>query len=147
LSIHGVNNIRSKVVLRIRSADRSDCQAITTIHIANWRITYKNDLSDEYLASDIITDRSQLWAARFSHPSTNQYILVAEDQGQIIGFACAYGQESDRWGTFLDNLHVLPSRQGQQIGTTLLHAVAETSNRLYPDVGLYLWVLQSNNAA
>ena len=38
--------------------------------------------------------------------------MVAEEAGRVLGFACAYGREDERWGTLLDNLHVDPECNG-----------------------------------
>jgi ribosomal protein S18 acetylase RimI-like enzyme len=133
--------------MRVRDARWSDCLAIAEVHAASWRVAYKGALSDEYLAGDLVADRRQLWESRLSEPPKQQHVFVAEQSDQLVGFACAYGKESTEWGTFLNNIHVTPTVQGRGVGTVLLHATAERCVSLYGQVGLYLWVLQSNTKA
>ncbi len=84
-----------------------------------------------------------------------QIILVAEDKGELLGFACAYINEDTNWGSFLNNIHVKQAMHRRGVGTALLNAVAkrcttpvsglnaatDTSQRLY------LFVIQANIAA
>lgn len=131
----------------IRTADQSDCHAIAELHAASWRFAYKGALADKYLARDVVADRRQLWESRLSEPAKQQHVLVAEQDHQLIGFVCVHGDESGEWGSFLDNIHVTQSMHGQGIGTVLLHATAKLCASLYGEVGLYLWVVQSNAKA
>lgn len=132
------------VTLRIRAAGLSDCLPIAELHAASWRLAYRGALSDEYLAGDIVADRLQLWRARLSAPVAHQHVLVAEQDERMIGFACAFGGHSARWGSLLDNLHVAQASQRRGAGRLLLHRMAACCASLHADAGLHLWVLQSN---
>jgi GNAT superfamily N-acetyltransferase len=78
-----------------------------------------------------------------SDPPRNQFVVVAEDDAGVIGFACAYG-DYDREGSFLDNIHADPQRHGEGIGTGLLMAVVEWCREHYADCGLHLKVMERN---
>jgi ribosomal protein S18 acetylase RimI-like enzyme len=62
----------------------------------------------------------------------------------MMGFACAYVDEDARWGSMLDNLHVLPTRKGQRIGSKLIANVASWCSGTCPGAGLFLFVLERN---
>ncbi|MEX0958496.1 MAG: GNAT family N-acetyltransferase [Burkholderiales bacterium] len=110
----------------------------------SWRTAYRGALSDAYLDGPIESERAELWRARLTQPAANQFVVIAESRGQAVGFACAYGGEDPQWGTFLDNLHVLPEFKRQGIGAQLMREVAAWSARTWPGQGIYLWVLASN---
>jgi GNAT superfamily N-acetyltransferase len=131
----------------LRSAIPADASAIAALHVASWRSAYRGALRDEFLAGPIVADRDAVWAERFRSPPANQHVVVAEENGQIVGFACAYAGDHPEWGSLLDNLHVSRSLQRRGLGTALLRHVALWCAATAPRLGLYLWVLQSNRSA
>lgn len=143
--------------LQIAQAQRPDARAIAFIHAESWRVNYRGAMTDSFLDGGVVRDRMDLWQDRLSAPGPNQLILVARRNvgperaegglADIIGFACAYFGDDQRWGTLLDNLHVVPGAQGQGIGAALLSGVARWSHSRDPQVGLYLWVLDQNQKA
>ncbi len=130
--------------MRIRIALPTDAQNIAEIHAASWRYAYRGALSDDYLAGDIATERSEVWAKRFQSAPPSQHVVVAEIDEQIVGFACAYANKDSHWGALLDNIHVMQSMQRRGIGMKLIGAVARWCESTSPPEGLFLWVLQSN---
>ena len=94
----------------IRLAGSKDSTEIAALHAASWRTSYHGVLGDEYLDRRILSERTGVWRERFRAPHPTQYVVVAEERDAIVGFACAYGSEHDRWGTKLDNLHISPSK-------------------------------------
>jgi GNAT superfamily N-acetyltransferase len=130
--------------MHLRTAVPSDALQIAALHAASWRHAYRGVLSDEYLAEQIASERAAFWAKCLGSGSPSQFIVVAEAESQIAGFACAYANADARWGTLLDNIHVSQARQGKQIGTRLIGAIAQWCVSTTSDKGLFLWVLQSN---
>ena len=128
----------------IRIAGSNDSTAIAALHAESWRNSYRGILADDYLDGRILLERIGVWCERFRAPKPRQYVVVAEDQGALVGFACAYGNADDRWGTNLDNIHVLPTGKRKGIGSTLIANVASWSSRNYPGKGLFLWVFERN---
>lgn len=128
----------------IRPAGREDAEAIARLHAESWRIAYRGIFRDEFLDGDVFADRSAVWRRRLSAPEKNQLVLVAEAQGELCGFVCAYGNEDSEYGTFIDNLHVRADRKRSGIGKRLMQAVAIWSRQNYPDSGIYLSVLEPN---
>ncbi len=135
------------MAVRVRVATVSDADAVGALHAASWRYAYRGALSDEYLSGDDVElDRMHLWRTRLAEPSERQHLLLAEDVGRLLGFVCFYGNESEEWGSYLNNLHVARTAQGLGIGRLLLHSTAELCGSAYSG-GLYLWVVQSNTQA
>jgi ribosomal protein S18 acetylase RimI-like enzyme len=131
----------------IREARADDIERIARLHAESWRVAYRGMYSDAYLDGDVFADRLQVWQERLGSPKPNQYVIVAEDGGNIAGFACAYGDDDPKWGTLLDNLHVHPEGKRRGVGTQLIAAAAHWSAREYPASGFYLWVLEGNAPA
>lgn len=133
--------------MKIRSAALEDAKKIAALHAASWRVAYRGALTDEYLEHDADADRQSLWLHRLQAPRDDQFVVIAEDQREVLGFACLFAQEHEEWGSLLDNIHVSRGCQGRGIGTALLAAVAQWCSARAPASGVYLWVLQSNVAA
>lgn len=131
----------------IRPATPADADRIAHVHAESWRTAYRGALSDAYLSGPIDAERAQVWRERFANPPAGQYAAVAQVDGEIVGFVCAYGGHDAQWGTFIDNLHVLPGHKGHGIGRTLMQDAAAWSARTHPGHGMYLWVLESNAPA
>jgi GNAT superfamily N-acetyltransferase len=130
--------------MRLREATLADADAIAGLHADSWRNTYRGAYSDEYLDGPVFEDRLRVWLERLSSPAPNQHVIVAEDDGAIVGFACSYGDESAELGTLLDNLHVRRDLQKTGIGKRLVIEIARWCAANYPDSGLWLGVLEQN---
>lgn len=127
-----------------RDATAVDTAGIAKLHADSWRLHYRGAFTDEYLDGEIFEEREAVWRERLSAPARNQYVVVAEDAGELVGFACAYGADDERWGTLLDNVHVRADRQSSGLGARLISYVAKWSAANHPRCGLYLWVLGQN---
>ena len=130
--------------VQVRPALPDDAAQIAALQVASWREAYRGILSDTYLERDIVSERSALWTQRFESTSPDQFVVVAEVEREIVGFACAYAGVDDQCGTLLDNIHVSSGYQGKGVGTNLVGAVAHWCSLTSPHPGLFLWVLQSN---
>jgi GNAT superfamily N-acetyltransferase len=132
--------------IRYRHGTVADAAAIADLHARSWRATYRGSYRDEYLDGPVDAERLQVWTARLSDPAPNQLVIVAEDEGRIVGFACAYGAY-DADGSFLDNLHADPDRHGEGIGSGLLRTVVDWCRAHHAGCGLHLKVFERNTKA
>lgn len=130
-----------------RFAAIEDAPSIAELHARSWRATYRGAYRDEYLDGPLDDERLTVWTARLSDPPPNQLVVVAEENRQPVGFACAFGGHDRAWGSFLDNIHADPQRHREGIGTRLFTSVVDWCRECYPTHGLYLSVLDRNTNA
>jgi GNAT superfamily N-acetyltransferase len=133
--------------MQIRDARPSDLDPIAQLHAQSWRLAYRGILSDAFLNGDLVAERTALWRERFDTPADRQSIVVAEKDGALLGFACAFGAHDAQWGSLLENLHVAPEHKGSGIGTQRVRHVARWCADTQAAEGLHLWVLAGNTAA
>jgi len=132
-------------MLTLREGTGGDAAAIARLHAESWRSAYRGMLSDEYLDHRVHHERAALWQRRFSEQAEKPFfVILAETETELAGFACAFPDEHPTYGAYLDNLHVVPQRTGQRIGRRLLTAVAERLLANERRGGLYLWVIEQN---
>ena len=130
-----------------RLATTHDCDTIAKIHTTNWKKHYRGICPDHYLDYRVEQDRLNVWRNRFASNNPKQHVVVAEDKGRVIGFVCSFLDAHPEYGTYLDNLHVLPGYQGQGIGKALMNQAGAYVQLHRPDTSLYLHVLTRNTAA
>lgn len=142
--LEAARHIADTPTLEIRDATEFDAQVVADLHARSWRSAYRGALSDAYLEGPIEAERLQVWRQRLTRPAANQFVAIAWQGARALGFVCLYGDEDAQWGSFVDNLHVLPECKRQGIGAQLMRRAAQWSLERYPSAGLYLWVLGSN---
>jgi GNAT superfamily N-acetyltransferase len=134
--------------MTIRLADPSDAAAIARLHAASWQTAYRGILRDDFLSGPVLSNRRELWDARFAQPSAaDQIVLVDDCAGEIQGFACAFLDADPDWGTLLDNLHVIPNLKGKGLGRRLLSEVARRVLLRASASRLHLWAYEQNLGA
>ena len=134
--------------LTYRQATSADAEAIASLHTVNWREAYRGILPDAYLDGPIVGERLDLWRSRFASPGADRhFVLLAESEGDLVGFVCVLLDEEPQWGACLDNLHVLPGWRSRGIGRELFGRAARWSMSTEPGWGLHLWVLEANLGA
>jgi ribosomal protein S18 acetylase RimI-like enzyme len=130
----------------IRTATPDDAEAVARLHADSWRRHYRGAYSDAFLDGDVLSDRLAVWEARLAAPG-GSLTLLAEDDGGPVAFVHAVFDEDPLWGSLIDNLHVTPARQRSGAGRALMERAAEAVAENAAGRGLYLWVLQQNDAA
>jgi GNAT superfamily N-acetyltransferase len=133
--------------MEYRPASARDIEAIARLHAESWRRHYRGALADAYLDGAVGADRLAVWTDRLTEPGPNQYTIVAEADGALVGFAHTVLDEDPTWGALLDNLHVVYARKRAGIGTRLVAEAAGFVLERTPSTGLFLWVLEQNIAA
>lgn len=134
-------------MLQLRPAGYNDFTAISQVHAESWKNAYRGILSDEYLDKEVDADRLKYWIGKRDHPPAGQQILLAENDNTIIGFNCFYLDESAEFGSFIDNLHVLPPYQKTGAGRQLMKASAKVMEQSAKSRKMYLWVFEANQNA
>lgn len=134
-------------MITYRLATYADHIDIADIHATSWQQHYKEILTADYLADEVHHDRLSVWQKRLGLAISNQYVIVATDGGQIVGFACGYLDYDEHYAHYLDNLHVRDSHRGQGIGRTLMHHIANRIAAKSQTQALFLWVFEQNTAA
>ena len=135
---------RADVVFRRAGAD--DAGPVAGLHADSWRRHYRGAYAGAFLDGDVERDRLQVWNERLSRRDGTTATILAEDDGHVVGFVHVVFDEDDRYGSLIDNLHVVADRKRGGIGTQLMaHAAAAVAARA--SGGLYLWVLEQNTAA
>jgi ribosomal protein S18 acetylase RimI-like enzyme len=134
-------------MIEYRSAKPSDAEAIAYLHARSWRENYRGSFSDAFLDGDLPAERLRVWCERLEHPPGNQLVQVAVDGTNVLGFVCAYGAHDPQWGSFVDNLHVAHAFKRNGIGSSLMRRVGAWLVPLYPQLGVYLLVLEANASA
>lgn len=133
--------------MRLRNATDADGALLARLHTESWRSAYRGILDPGFLAGPIEQNRLEVWRSRIERNHPQQFILIAESADEPVGFVCAIGAEDERWGTLVDNLHVLPAAKGRGWGAVLLGAAANWASSAYPGSGLYLWCFEQNAPA
>ena len=135
-------------LLSLRTARPTDADAVAALHADSWRRHYRGAYADTYLDGDLEIDRRALWSERLAQPSPRARTVLAEADGELLGFAHVVLRDDPVWGALVDNLHVRYDQKRRGIGRCLLAAVAEVvaGDSAVPP-GFYLWVLQHNTAA
>ncbi len=126
-----------------RFANKNDAENIALLHAQSWQKAYRGMFSDDYLNHLVINDRINVWSERFK-TFENQVVILAIENGKLIGFVCIYPNADEKYGSLIDNLHVDPSFQGRGIGKNLLKKAADWIETYTPKPEMFLWVLEKN---
>jgi GNAT superfamily N-acetyltransferase len=132
----------SDVLYRVGAA--ADSTAVALLHAESWRRHYRGAYSDVYLNDDIVADRLEVWADRMAQPRGDRCTIVAETDGQLVGFVHTVLDADPLWGALIDNLHVTAALKRNGIGSALLQEAARFVAGRGPSVGMFLWVLEQN---
>jgi RimJ/RimL family protein N-acetyltransferase len=127
--------------LLIRPARVEDAEEIASVHVASWREAYRGLVSPEGLKVNVPALVAR-WRERIEAFAS---VLVAEADGEVVGFSGADGEEEPDLAN-LHTLYLVPEWWGKGVGRDLLE---ETLGRLrggeWEEV--VLWVLSGNERA
>ncbi|MFB7668020.1 GNAT family N-acetyltransferase [Kitasatospora sp. NPDC056138] len=129
----------------IRVGGAADTEAVAALHSESWRTAYAGIVPPGALGDGLAEERRDIWAIRltadYGTPGNTPLLLVAELDGETVGFAYLVPQPDGR--VLVDSLHVRPGLTGGGIGRALLdEALVRT-----PHAPLYLEVLSGNTRA
>ena len=132
--------------VRLRLAGAADAEQIAVLHADSWRRHYRGAYADSFLDGDVVADRRTVWSARLAAPTDSQ-TLLAEYGDRLAGFIHVVFDDDPRWGSLVDNLHVVHERRATGIGTRLLAGAARAVGQRAAGNAMFLWVLRQNAAA
>jgi ribosomal protein S18 acetylase RimI-like enzyme len=73
-------------MIRIQKMSESDAEKVATIHVRSWQVAYDGIMEQSFLDAINISNRALEWKnGMIHHPEIIR--LVAEENGEIIGFA------------------------------------------------------------
>ncbi|MGV2982531.1 GNAT family N-acetyltransferase [Microbacterium sp. AGC85] len=136
------------MTMLIRGATTADAHGIAVVHVTSWQAAYAGLMPQSVLDDLSIDDRAERWAHIIATPERGSRTLVAERDGEVVGWA-SFGaaRESDGPGSGeLWGVYVLPSAWSSGVGHALLEAVEQG----LADDGhsaAHLWVLTGNERA
>lgn len=131
-------------MISIRAATAEDAGAIARVHVESWKTTYSGIVPEAYLAGLDEILRTKLWQEWLAADSL---VLVAERNGQVVGFANAGANRAAPEGcdAELYAIYLLQDAQRRGAGTALLRAVAKAlTERGFKSMAV--WVLERNPA-
>jgi GNAT superfamily N-acetyltransferase len=133
-------------VLLFRSAGVGDAEQVAMLHADSWRRHYRGAFAEAFLDGDLVAERVSVWSKRLVDPAGTATIL-AEQDGDLVGFVHVEFDLDPDWGSLVDNLHVFHNRRRGGIGGQLLGRAAQAVVDQADGDAMYLWVLEQNSAA
>ncbi len=121
----------SKAAFNIRYATLNDAGSISSIYQQSTQRGYQDVMAEAAIYSRLLDRLEPFWTQKLAIlPSKEQRLLVAEDEGQVIGFvevgAATYPEEVATENTGeLHFLFVAPDCMGRGIGSRLLTRATE----------------------
>jgi GNAT superfamily N-acetyltransferase len=134
-------------MIEYRPAEPGDAEAVASLHARSWRENYRGSFSDEFLDGDLLGERLGVWRERLSHPVDHQFVELAVEGPNPVGFVCVYGDLDPQWGSLIENLHVAADAKHKGVGSSLMWHVGDWLSSWKPNLGIYLWVLEVNTSA
>jgi RimJ/RimL family protein N-acetyltransferase len=134
----------------IRPETVADCAAVASVHIAAWRSGYLGLLPDHVLADLDLRQWTQRRHEQLADPRSPFRVLVAERQGEIVGFISFGPWRRDSRRDEIDSTigeilacYVHPAAWGSGVADALLRAALDQLDQ--PEVRL--WALTGNERA
>jgi ribosomal protein S18 acetylase RimI-like enzyme len=125
----------------IRPATAEEAEAVARVHLETWRVAYAHVFPREAL-EDLSAER----IARRAELHRRAPPVVADRNGEIVGFVSVGPAGEDDAEGELYAIYVLPTHWGTGVGRALLQAGEERLRELGHSVAV-LWVLEDNPRA
>ena len=132
-------------MLLVRAAQSADAPSLARIHVSAWQVGYRGIMPNDFLDTLSVSERETMWRQTLERVSGDRTILVAEDDGTVVGFAGGGPalRPPDHGVLELYVLNVDPQHWRNGAGGALLDAfVAWTLGRNARE--LVLWVAKEN---
>jgi GNAT superfamily N-acetyltransferase len=133
-------------MVTVRQARIADAPAMGRLHVRAWQAAYRGQMPDGYLDGLRADERAAGWERYLGRERPRGAILVAEQAGEVVGFANLGPAEDPEGAGELYALNVDPAHWGTGAGRALLEAAqAELARLGFAET--VLWVLPANARA
>lgn len=131
----------------LRAATAHDAPLIARLHTLSWQTAYSHILPAAYLSDEVPTEHAVRWRKYLDRNETEWgLVLIAESDGEPVGFVSAERPVDPVRGVLLDCLHVHPSHHGSGTGRRMIEAVRAWARTLGVEK-VHLSVLDGNARA
>jgi GNAT superfamily N-acetyltransferase len=135
--------------LLIRPMTLADCDRVAEIRVRGWQSAYRGLVPQSYLDAMSVAVDAERHRTRFGQGDGSVVNLVAEWDGEVVGWAChgpyrdgeVRSPEAELYALYVD-----PRRYGTGIGHALLLEALWNRTTVGHD-RMYLWVLKGNSRA
>jgi L-amino acid N-acyltransferase YncA len=125
----------------IRKAMTSDAAGIANVHVNSWKTTYKDIVSDDYLDSLTIEDRTVRWNDILA--GSHQTYVCELKSGQVAGFVSVGKERDKQYEGELYAIYLLKENQRNGLGSALFKfAMTVLKSQGYSN--MLVWVLKEN---
>ncbi|WP_175990576.1 GNAT family N-acetyltransferase [Bacillus sp. Marseille-Q1617] len=125
----------------IRKAGLPDAAGIANVHINSWKTTYIDIVSDEYLDSLTVEDRTVRWDGILK--GSHQTYVCELDNGDIAGFVSIGKEREKKYEGELYAIYLLKEYQRNGIGSDLF-SFAMSALKSQGCSNMLVWVLKDN---
>jgi ribosomal protein S18 acetylase RimI-like enzyme len=133
-------------MVTIRAATPADAPAMGRVHVRAWQAAYRGQMPDDYLDGLRPADRQAHWEGALRRDDLRGALLVAERDGEVVGFAVVGPSRDPEGAGELYVLNLDPDHWGTGAGRALLAAAqAELDRQGFAET--VLWVLVGNARA
>jgi GNAT superfamily N-acetyltransferase len=130
----------------VRPARVADAPAMGRLVVRAWQAAYRGQMPDEYLDGLRAEDRAAYWDGVLRREGRRGVVLVAERDGEVIGFAAAGPSPDPEGAGELYAINLDPAHWGTGAGRALLEAAQAELDRMGFAESV-LWVLPGNARA
>ena len=133
----------------VRQAKPEDADGIASVQNRAWRAAYEHAFGTDRLARLSDEQRASGWRARLADPAERTRVLVADHDGEGIGFAMNGPSRDPDARASVRELYAIyadPSRWSRGVGRELMRGVVSALRELGFDEAT-LWVLGDNPRA
>lgn len=112
--------------IHVRVATLADAPAIARLHLASWRLAYRDLAPPEVFDALDEALRLKRWTATLTQPSAQQAVVVAECDGRLAGMGMASAPSQAAFGARgeIGSLYIDPGFQRLGLGRRLMLALA-----------------------
>ena len=93
--------------MHVRPATPADARTIAEVHVGTWRQAYAHVFPPDFLAALSVDRRAEFWTEAAA--TAPEDLLVAEEDGLIVGFAAVGRAEDEERAGQLHAIYVDPS--------------------------------------